>query len=226
MGRKAEDLTGQRFGRLTAMRRVATENREPVWACVCDCGSTTDVASSKLRSGWTRSCGCLRRETVAATGRRTSTTHGRSHDPEYHVWRSMIARCENPKNIGYANYGGRGIKVCREWRESFEAFIKDMGDRPEGMEIDRKNSDGPYEPGNCRWATSGENTRNRRVTPMYTHQGRTMALGAWAEATGIPYRILKDRVRKNWAIERALTTPPPMPRETQKNGPATSGGAP
>lgn len=146
------DLTGMRFGRLTVIAAAGIKSRQRQWRCVCDCGGTKVVAGSSLKSGCTKSCGCLNSETA----RKARTSHGMFGAPEYNSWAAMIQRCTNEKEKRFADYGGRGIKVCARWLESFENFYADMGERPEGMTLDRKENDGNYEPSNCRWATKLE----------------------------------------------------------------------
>ena len=173
----ALDLTGQRFGRLVTLRPVAgSRRRTRRWVCVCDCGNETEAATDKLRSGEVRSCGCLRSENStrlanALGDRRGKTKHGYAkgtQSPTYRSWTAMLARCRNPARNRWDHYGGRGITVCARWDVqqggSFENFLADMGERPPDRTLDRINVDGNYEPGNCRWATTSEQQRNRRLT--------------------------------------------------------------
>lgn len=165
---KALDLTGQRFGRLTVLRRMPSEKGRCQWACVCDCGARVKGNANSLRMGKARSCGCLQKEAARVNGATVDGSanikHGLSGRPEYFVWKSMKQRCSaRASKDDRALYFDRGIRVCEQWRESFEAFFADMGPRPSSRHsIDRVNNDGAYEPGNCQWATSTQQARSRR----------------------------------------------------------------
>lgn len=150
------DLTGQTFDRLTVIRLDHT-NRRAFWLCQCSCGKTTVVATAFLRNGHTSSCGCKTR-----FQKKHGHTHNHRGTPTYKSWRAMIQRCYRPKSGSYRYYGGLGVEVCDRWRHSFENFLADLGERPEGMTLDRERAEGNYEPGNCRWATAKQQRSNQR----------------------------------------------------------------
>lgn len=198
-----KDITFQRFGRLVALRigeRAACGTF--MWKCLCDCGNVIDVRGNHIRTGRTRSCGCLHLQ----SSRQANTTHGMRQAPEYNIWRKMLSRCLNEKDKQYSHYGERGITVCKEWRK-FEKFFSDMGPRPtKKHSIDRIDNNKGYEPGNCRWATMKTQSRNRRSNINIKFKGKTKCLMGWAEETGIKYATLHWRiVIMGWKPEVALT---------------------
>jgi hypothetical protein len=153
------DLTGKRFGLLVAIEYLGRAR----WRCRCDCGQETRSNGAHLRHGFSRSCGCTRAKAAGQAAARACTTHGASKTPEFSIWTDMLRRCSDPRRPEFKHYGGRGITVCDRWRESFANFLADMGPRPSpGLTLDRRDNDGNYEPGNCRWATVLEQNRNRR----------------------------------------------------------------
>ena len=163
---------GQRFGRWTVLGpgpSVIRKERSPrpTWVCRCACCNERVVLAQSLLNGCSKSCGCLSREIAAITSARTKLRHGHSRisgeSRTYTSWQAMRRRCLNPRSTQYAYYGGRGVSICQRW-ETFENFLADMGERPNGRSLDRINPYGNYEPSNCRWATSFEQTHNRRQT--------------------------------------------------------------
>jgi hypothetical protein len=133
----------------------------------------------------------------------------------YHVWCAMLARCTNPKNQAYDNYGGRGITVCERWRK-FENFLEDMGEPPEGLTIDRLDNDGPYCKDNCAWETRVVQANNRRSSVKLTFDGVTLTLREWSERTGIDYALMRGRYAQGWSLEKILRTPRDMSRINRK----------
>lgn len=169
MTRRATDLTGQAFSRLVVVSRHVDPAKRPQWVCRCACGTEKIVLASELRKGAVKSCGCLRKETWSKLISQTTHFHTvySKRSPEYRAWESAKQRCFNPNAKGYANYGGRGIRMCDEWRSNFTAFITYMGPRPYGSSLDRINNNGNYEPGNCRWATRVVQRNNRRDSVIH-----------------------------------------------------------
>lgn len=193
------DLTGLRYGRLTVLSRAPQRGRSrgARWHCVCDCGTKKETSALSLRKGVTVSCGCFadekRRENIKAA-HAVMTSHGMTKTSEYKIWAGMRVRCEKTISRSYKNYGGRGIKICRRWSK-FENFFADMGKRPPGMSLDRIDNDKGYSPSNCRWATSLEQMRNRRPSPLWVTRPGTVRL--------YPKQILEIRAR----YERGEPTP-------------------
>jgi hypothetical protein len=192
------------FGRLTALEFVGFDKQpKALWRCRCSCdGREVVVQGTRLRVGKTVSCGCYRTELSAARVR----THGQSRTPLHKVWKGMIQRCTDQNSKSYADYGGRGVTVCLEWRSSFEAFARDVSDSYEaGLELDRINNSRGYEPGNVRWARRIANARNKRNNRLVTFRGQTKVLAEWAELVGIKPGTIQWRLSHGWTAERALT---------------------
>lgn len=199
------DSTGVRSGMLVAVRYTGANHRgDAMWECLCDCGNTSVVRGSALRSGGVRSCGCI---PAARAGERIAAinkTHGMSGTAEHRIWKNMLSRCSSKKNL---IYGGRGITVCERWMK-FENFYADMGPRPgRDYSIDRIDNNGNYEPSNCRWATKSEQAKNRRTTVLVELNGDTKCLADWAKHYGIEKRTVNARIRMGWSVHDALTRP-------------------
>lgn len=179
------DITGNKYGRLTAIK-PATGTK---WECLCVCGKTTYVHKGSLTRGVSKSCGCFRREHTSSK----NTRHGRSDTKAYNSWQGMKARCLNTKLESYPNYGGRGITVCERWLDSFENFLADMGEPDKDASLDRIDVNGNYEPSNCRWANTKQQSNNRRNSIWV--EGFSLAM--IAKELDIPYTTLYTRLMKS-----------------------------
>ena len=214
----AIDMTGRTFGRLTVQREAARIGNQRAFVARCECGSEITVRGCDLRSGNTRSCGCLAAEVHAVANVRRAR-HGESDKTtEYAIWHGIVQRC-SPGHANSKRYYERGVRMCGRWRESFEAFRDDMGRRPSREHtIDRRDTTAHYScgkcdecrergwPANCRWATWKVQQRNKQNNRRITFRGETLTLSEWAERLGITHTALSDRLKK-WSIEQALTTP-------------------
>ena len=215
------DFSGRRFGRWAVVRRAEDYRRGiPQWLCRCSCGNEGVVRAGILKSGQSRSCGCLNLEIRSRICVERNTTHGMSGSRTHRIWCNIFTRCENKKALSYAKYGAKGVSICAQWR-TFENFLTDMGKCPSPRHtIDRVNPKGNYEPGNCRWATMKQQQNNRSNNRKITFNGRTMTLQQWADKTGIDRKTISGRIdRLNWPIDQALTaSTSPRPR-TARNLP-------
>ncbi len=165
MATRRLNIVGNRYSRLLVLKetRKSQSCRNYYYECLCDCGNTTEVRSNSLRGGRTVSCGCYGREIASKVCKKRNTVHGLNTHPLYKVWSDMKQRCYNIRNVGYKDYGGRGIHVCEAWRNSFLNFYADMVDNyKEGLFLDRVDNDGSYSSDNCRWVTRSQNSVNTR----------------------------------------------------------------
>ena len=205
------DLTGRRFGLWTVegiaeKRPNGKSGTRIYWRCRCDCGESGSIAGDVLKSGDSRSCGCNSREACAAKLRCPLKA---AHPREYRIWQCMKARCRYAGRPRAERYIERGITVCERWAGSFAAFLEDMGPCPEGLSIERIDNHGHYEPGNCRWATSGEQARNSSANHLITLDGVTKPLCDWADERVLKRGTVERRINfLGWSPERALSTPP------------------
>lgn len=202
----SQDLTGLVFGRLLVIDAGGV-NASRRWICRCLCGSDklTYVRTAQLTQGRTQSCGCLR----AAANRTRLTKHGHNRKgqrtSEYSAWAHMLNRCTNKDDLRYADWGGRGITVDPRWKD-FSVFFADVGPTPaSNLSIERIDNSRGYEPGNVRWATPTEQSRNTRRNKMVTWNNETKCLAQWAEDLGVSYNMLNQRLHRGWSVERAFT---------------------
>lgn len=201
MGRKAKDLTGQKFGMLTAIKRVedkvsSTGKHYVMWLCKCDCGNDKVVARSALTKGETRSCGCIKGE-----------NHGMSNSKIYDVWIDMKKRCYDPQRDDYKNYGGRGVEICNEWKNSFTTFYNWAltSGYDDALTIERIDVNGNYEPSNCTWATRKEQANNKRNNHFLTFDGKTQTVAQWSNELGINENTIFNRINRGLTDEEVLT---------------------
>lgn len=203
---KVEDIFGKRFGRLTAIKYIGkSKGKQTLWECKCDCGNIAIVHHQNLKSGHTSSCGCYNSEVASEREKE----HGQSGTRLYNIWHDMIYRCYNGNHRSYKDYGGKGIIVCNEWKDDFEAFRNwaiENGYK-ENLSIDRIDSDKNYCPENCRWATDIQQANNTSRNLIFTVDGCTDTLANLCRKYNIPYTLAHSRIYRNWDIKKALTEP-------------------
>lgn len=203
------DFTGQRFGRLVAISRAGVNARKQVlWRYRCDCGGEKVAVASEVKRGKTQSCGCLAQEQRQAAAQTQCHAYSKSQwVREYRSWEHMLQRCYDPADKRYSVYGGRGIKVCEAWRDSFRAFADDMGRAPAGYTLDRIDVDGDYAPENCRWATRKEQANNMRTNRLVTMRGKTQTVRQWCDELGADSNLVYQRLFRGWGEKRAILEP-------------------
>lgn len=200
------DLKGKKFGLLTIKDEAPQRGVNRFVVCDCECGTVGEFRLADVRFGRSTNCGCVRSKKMVAR----NTTHGLTSHPLYRMWRGMKERCEYSGHAKYFRYGGRGITVCPEWKSNFKSFVDwaTVSGYAEGLEIDRINNDGNYEPDNCRWVTVKANRRNTSSNRILVFNGVSKCMAEWAEEIGISADAIKDRLNKlGWSVERALSTP-------------------
>lgn len=201
---KFRDLTGQRFGRLIAIKLDGHDKRGlSRWFCKCDCGVEKTIVMSHLVRGLTTSCGCYNREKTI----RDNLTHNMTHTRIYLIWAGMKQRCLNSNTLHFKDYGGRGITICDKWLR-FEGFYQDMnGTYDDLLTIDRINSNGNYEKSNCTWSTKLVQANNKRNNRILTYNGVTDTISNLCRDNNINKYLVKDRLKLGWSVEKAFITP-------------------
>ena len=191
---------GTVYGRLTVLGVVLIGGSRK-WKCRCSCGTVKHCRAKDLTSGSVVSCGCRKRDWLVEM----NTVHGDGGSPEYKAWENMRLRCRNKNTPYYKHYGARGIRVCKRWDRSYEAFLADMGRRPgRGYSLDRIDNDGDYEPGNCRWTTQRGQLRNTRCSRKITLEGVTRPLCEWSEISGVHRATIEYRIKMGWPVKQAV----------------------
>jgi len=199
------DMRGKKIGRLTVVKEANERSKEKrvCWTCQCKCGNIIDVDGKSLRNGNTKSCGCLQKDRASQSNR----THGLRQTRLYNIYADMKRRCEQQSRKAYPRYGGRGITVCEEWREDFQAFYDwAMANGYEvGLQIDRIDNDGNYEPENCRWVTARENNNNRRDNVKITINGEEHTIAEWERIYGLKKYRLNRAISRGVDVKRYLS---------------------
>lgn len=196
---KLNDLSGKRFGHLVVIKRVEEKGYPVFWLCKCDCGNTKAIAGKHLLDGSTSSCGCMHYK----------YGHGKTETRLYHIWRTMKARCFDKNSCKYSRYGGRGITMSEEWKNSFMAFHDwaVSNGYNEELSIDRMDNNKGYFPDNCRWATAEEQANNTSTNVIINHKGATGTLSQMARNYGLKPSVVSKRIKRGWSVQRALETP-------------------
>lgn len=205
------DRTGQRFGRWLVLERSPKKSadwpkrRIVWWKCQCECGNISEVLSGNLVNGGSISCGCYVKENPP------SLRHGHARNgrvtKEWTAWSNMKRRCYDPANDDFHTYGGRGITVCDQWLNSFENFLADMGIRPSGLTLNRKNNDGNYEPENCEWATDEVQANNKTSSVFFEIDGKRQTMEQWCREVGKKSDLVWHRLKAGWNFREALFKP-------------------
>ena len=209
------DITGNRYGNLVVVKRAESSKRGvAMWECMCDCGNKTVVSGSNLRNGLVKSCGCLRK--IPKT-----TTHNMSHTKLYRKWAAIKRRCTNPHDKSYKDYGMRNIKMCDEWKNSFEAFMKWAlaNGYSDALTIERKDVNGDYCPENCTWIPWNEQQGNRRFCRYFEYNGKIKNLAEWCRDLDKPYKTIYNRIFKlGWSFEKAISEEVHAEKRNNLNG--------
>lgn len=201
------DLIGKNFGRLKVLSFEGRNKQyDSLWSCKCECGKIKIIRGGVLKNKHTQSCGCLKKERLIDS----RTTHGLIKDNYklYKVWIGIKQRCNNVNSKSYSKYGGCGIKVCDEWENNFLSFYNwsIVNGYKEGLTIERSNVKGNYEPFNCTWIPKSLQSRNRTCSVLLNFNGQTKNASDWSDITGIPSKVITQRIRRGWSTEKTLTT--------------------
>ncbi len=199
--KRAQDLTGQRFGRLVALKQTERTDGHTKWyLCECDCGNVKEVRASCLKRGDTKSCGCLSRELASERGKNLLQKHGWYGTRLYSIWHQIVDRCTNPKCKHYKDYGGRGIALCKEWRENPSSFCEwaMANGYDDSLSIDRIDNNGNYQPSNCRWITLAKQQTNKRNNVLLTYNGKTQCIAEWIRELGLNKNRTYNRIKNGW----------------------------
>jgi hypothetical protein len=191
MPKSREPLVGRRFGSFVVKKLGRRVKRHTLWLCVCICGAEREVRADHLKNGRSTSCGgplCSKRGGLSATR-------------SYRSWTAMRSRCLDPTSRSYPNYGGRGVTICLEWLDSFDMFYRDMGERPDGMSLGRRDNNLGYSKDNCRWETNSQQSRNTRKSLRIKWEGESRLLIEVCEELDFPYTVARARLYTGWALQ-------------------------
>ena len=199
------DLTNQKFTRLKVLERADNLNNQVRWRCICDCGNEVIVRSAALRNGYTKSCGCLSRDRTI----KRNKTHGLSKHRLYSIYKNMKQRCYNKNRPDYQRYGGKGVRICKEWLDDFKTFYDWAYENgySDGLSIDRIDVDGNYEPSNCRWVDDKTQARNRTNNRLVKIDGKVKTVSEWVKLLKLPQSTVRSRISRGWSPKKALITP-------------------
>lgn len=203
--KRYKDLKNKKFGNLMPISMEYVKGKRAFWKCLCDCGNEKIIRADHLISGHTQSCGCISKSTHKAT----HSKHNKSDTKLYKIWSSIKQRCFYEKSTNYKNYGGRGISICKEWKDNFQSFYdwSISSGYKEGLSIDRVDVNGIYCPENCRWATIIEQSNNKRNNVIIEFNGVKKPLNYWEQKTGLSREIIYKRIRRGWEVKDALSKP-------------------
>lgn len=208
MNKNIKDITGQTFNRLTAIEFVECRNGYACWKFQCSCGNQKILPGYSVRNGSVKSCGCLHHNKDPTKFKIKGERNEKGRPILHTTYHDMKLRCRNPHAAGYSNYGGRGIKVCDEWLNDYNAFYDwaMSNGYSKGLTLDRINNDGDYSPSNCRWVTRSVQQSNTRANVFLEYHGRRLTITQWARELGVNRDMLRYRYNAGWDTERILTT--------------------